>query len=497
MELPLLNGSRIIRRLSTAGSLLPMALVHLVRKGRDLPLSWIFWMFGLFVVGFGNSHLLEVRTTWHGFDLLSGLIKASAATVSVAAAVLLVPLLPKAGALPIPEQVSASNHELQLQALEAQTLMLQSVLDNMVEGLAAVDEQGNFILWNTAAGKIVGQGPPDVSCEKWAEHCDLYMPDRVTPVPPEQNPLVRAVRGEASSAEMFLRNRELGDGVWIEANAGPLRDRNGVGRGGVIAFRDISQRRADERKIREINTDLENRVVKRTAQLEAANQELEAFTYSISHDLRAPLRHIAGFSRILIEDFGPLLPAEARAHVQRIEEGVQRIALLVDELLKFGRVGRHTVRLQSVPLNPLVEEVISLLQPAAGARVIDWKTANLPSLECDPVLMKQVFQNLLSNALKFTRPRDRAVIEIGYRHENGETVVFVRDNGVGFNMQYQGKLFGVFQRLHRAEDFEGTGIGLATVQRIVQKHGGRVWAEAELDKVATFYFTVPNPGQSS
>jgi len=230
--------------------------------------------------------------------------------------------------------------------------------------------------------------------------------------------------------------------------------------------------------------------VQRTAQLEAANHELEAFTYSVSHDLRAPLRHIGGFSKILIEDFGPGMVSEARSHLERIQDGVHRMGLLVDELLNLARVGRHALRLQTIGLNSIVEEVLSLLQPEAEGRAVSWKIANLPSAQCDPVLIKQVFQNLLANALKFTRPRERAIIEIGFQEKNGEMIILVQDNGVGFNMKYSDKLFGVFQRLHRIEDFEGTGIGLATVHRIIHKHGGRVWAEAEPDKGATFCFTL-------
>ena len=181
---------------------------------------------------------------------------------------------------------------------------------------------------------------------------------------------------------------------------------------------------------------------------------------------------------------------EAARHLQRIEEGTRRMGRLVDELLNLARVGRHALNLHLTPLNSLIEEVVSLLQPEVQDRSVTWKIAELPSVQCDPVLIKQVFQNLIANALKFTRPRERAVIEISQQEENGQTVIQVRDNGVGFNMKYTDKLFGVFQRLHRAEDFEGTGVGLATVQRIIHKHGGRVWAEAELDKGAAFFVTL-------
>jgi PAS domain S-box-containing protein len=226
------------------------------------------------------------------------------------------------------------------------------------------------------------------------------------------------------------------------------------------------------------------------SELAASLKELEAFTYSVSHDLRAPLRHISGFSKILAEEYGSTLPLEAQHHVQRIQEGTHRMGVLVDDLLNLARVGRRDLSLQVAGLKSVVEGVLADLAPECEGRQIEWKIGDLPFVDCDPGLMKQVFQNLLSNAVKFTRPRSPAVIEVGQKDQDGTSVIFVRDNGVGFNMKYADKLFGVFQRLHRAEDFEGTGVGLATVQRIIQKHGGRIWVEAELDKGATFYFNL-------
>jgi light-regulated signal transduction histidine kinase (bacteriophytochrome) len=288
---------------------------------------------------------------------------------------------------------------------------------------------------------------------------------------------------------MFVRNPEPAEGVWVEAIANPLRNKDGVVHGGVVAFRDITQRGSDEREIRKLNDELEEKVVKRTAQLEAANEELEAFTYSVSHDLRAPLRHISGFAGILVEEHAPALAPEARQYLQRIQDGTQKMGRLVDELLNLARVGRQSVNLQVAGLNSIVDEVVSMLQPEIEGRQVEWRIARLPFVECDPTLMKLVFQNLISNALKYSRPRAHAVIEIG-QTDGTPPAIFVRDNGVGFSMKYADKLFGVFQRLHRSEDFEGTGVGLATLQRIVKKHGGQVWAEAELDKGATFFFTL-------
>lgn len=385
------------------------------------------------------------------------------------------------------EELSASG-----QALETKTLMLQSVLDSMSEGLVVADQNGKFIIWNPAAEKIVGLGASGLPSEEWSAHYGLFLPDTVTPLPPEQNPLLRAIRGEVCSTEMFLRNPELEQGAWIDVSAGPLRDKRGILRGGVTAFRDITQRKKDEQEIRKLNDELEHRVVERTVQLEIVNKELEAFSYSVSHDLRAPLRHISGFSRLLVEEFGSTLDPGAKHYLDRIQVGTQKMGLLVDELLNLAKVGRHALNRQATQLNAVVAEVAMILEPDLQGREVQWVVADLPPVECDPVLVKQVFQNLLANALKFTRTRTPAVVQISHKEnaDDGQPVFMVRDNGIGFNMKYVDKLFGVFQRLHGADEFEGTGIGLATVQRIVQKHGGRVWAEAELDKGAAFYFTL-------
>jgi light-regulated signal transduction histidine kinase (bacteriophytochrome) len=217
---------------------------------------------------------------------------------------------------------------------------------------------------------------------------------------------------------------------------------------------------------------------------------LQAFAYSVAHDLRAPLRHIDGFSKLLGDHLGGSLDEESRHYLESIRGGARNMANMVDDLLNLSRVARKELSLQVTGLSSLVEEVLRELKSEIRDREIDWQIANLPFVECDPVLMKQVFVNLLSNAVKFTRTRAHAVIEVNQTTVDGEAATFVRDNGVGFSMKYSDKLFGVFQRLHRPEDFEGTGVGLATVQRIIYKHGGRIWADAELNTGATFYFTL-------
>jgi PAS domain S-box-containing protein len=377
------------------------------------------------------------------------------------------------------------------QALESQAFMLRSVLDSMVEGLVAADEHGEFILWNPAAEKIMGLGPTNLPSGGWSAHYGLYLPDTVTPIPPGETPLERTLRGEAVSSEIFLRQAGVNPGLWLEANGSPLIDKDGVLRGGVLAFRDITRRKTDELVIRKLNEELEEKIAKRTEQLEASNRELEAFSYSVSHDLRTPLRHIAGFSRILVKEFGPAMPVEAQEHLQRIEDAVSRMGQLIDALLKMAVLRRQSLRLRHSELNPIVGEVISMLQPECEGRDVEWRVAKLPALDCDPVLMAQVFQNLLGNAMKYSRGRAKSVIEVDSIQQAGKPVIiFVRDNGAGFDLRYAEKLFGVFQRFHTTSEFEGTGVGLATVHRIIQKHGGMIWADAEPDHGATFYFSL-------
>jgi PAS domain S-box-containing protein len=237
------------------------------------------------------------------------------------------------------------------------------------------------------------------------------------------------------------------------------------------------------------NTDIED-LRRLQEDLGAANKELESFNYAVAHDLRAPLRHIHGFSELLAQEAASGLNETAQRHLQVIRESIERMGQLLQELLNLSRLGRQELRKQPCDLNAIVQQVVAELAPDTANRQIEWRIADLPALECDITLMKQVLMNLISNAVKFTRKRSPALIEIGQTARNGVTVIFVRDNGEGFEMKYADKLFGLFQRLHRKEEFEGTGVGLAIVQRIIHKHGGSVWAEAELNRGATFYFSL-------
>ncbi|HET6332525.1 MAG TPA: PAS domain S-box protein, partial [Polyangiales bacterium] len=250
------------------------------------------------------------------------------------------------------------------------------------------------------------------------------------------------------------------------------------------------ERRSAEEKLQQLNTELEQRVAERTSALEEANKELEAFSYSVSHDLRAPLRTLDGFSQALIEDYGPQLPAEAKRYLQTIRAGAQRMATLIDDLLAFAHVSRQSLTKRCVDTNSMVRTALTELEESAHGRELEVRIGELPPCEGDPALLKQVWFNLLSNALKYTRKCHPAIVEAGCDRDRGTNTYFVRDNGAGFDMKYVHKLFGVFQRLHRAEDYEGTGVGLAIVQRVIRRHGGRIWAEATEGHGATFHFTL-------
>ncbi len=368
----------------------------------------------------------------------------------------------------------------------AQRALLHSIIQNAGEGISVANERGELTMINPAGEAIVGRSVTNLPEEAGTEYFGVYRADGSAPYPAHDLPLARALRGESVRDEELLIRRPDGRTVLVLVTAEPIRVAGGRPRGGVATFIDITERKRAEELLRRRAEELKaaNR------ELEDLNHELEAFSYSVSHDLRAPLRHMSGFAQILDEDFGEGLPAEARAHLQRICSGAKHMGRLVDDLLNLARIGRAELKRQPADLAGLVAQVREDLSRDVNGRVIAWHVAPLPVRECDPGLTRQVFTNLIGNAIKYTRTRETARIEIGETCANGHRAFFVRDNGVGFDMKYAAKLFGVFQRLHRADQFEGTGIGLATTLRIVHKHGGRIWAEAAVDQGATFFFTL-------
>jgi PAS domain S-box-containing protein len=361
------------------------------------------------------------------------------------------------------------------QASEARYRML---FDYAPDGIVIVDPKGYYLDANASICRLLGYTRD--------EFIRLHASDVVAQTQTNriESALVE-IKAKSDYHQEWEFQRKDGSVFAVDTIATAMPD------GNLMAIiRDITERKAAEEKIHQLNLELEDRVIERTAQLEAANKELEAFSYSVSHDLRAPLRAVDGFSQAVQEDYGAQLPEEGRRYLQTIREGAQRMGVLIDDLLTFSRLSRQPVNKQPVNTAKLVNDVIEELNPRQHGRQVEIKIGELPPCRGDAVLLKQVWINLLSNAFKYSSNRNPAVIEIGCKLEQGENVYFVRDNGAGFDMQYAHKLFGVFQRLHRADEFEGTGVGLAIVQRVIHRHGGRIWVDAALYRGATFYFTL-------
>jgi len=296
------------------------------------------------------------------------------------------------------------------------------------------------------------------------------------------------ITGRKRAEEAVEQSRTAALNMMEDAVA--ARDR-AVKVGGALR-REVEERRKAEDEVRRLNVGLEQRVTERTAELQAANKEMEAFSYSVSHDLRAPLRAMSGFAGMLAKDYAPRLDEEGRRLLGTIRGEAGRMGQMIDELLAFSRLGRQSMQLAEVDMTALAQSVFDQCAAQASGRNIQFKLSPLPAAQGDAAMLSHVWVNLISNAIKYTRGKPVAEIEISGRADNKDGIVYcVKDNGAGFDMKYVRKLFGVFQRLHAEADFEGTGVGLALVQRVVQRHGGRVWAEGEVNKGATFYFALP------
>ena len=368
------------------------------------------------------------------------------------------------------------------QSEERFRLLVESLKDYAV---ILLDTQGRVVSWNPGAQRIEGYADQEVL----GQHFSLFFrPEDVIRNRPEQ--ILWLAAREGRFCEEGRRVRKDGAQYWADVVVTALQDRSGQLVGFANIIRDITERKQAEEEIRELNATLEQRVEERTVELNAANEELEAFTYSVAHDLRGPLRGIRGSLCLLQEDLGPQLSAEVAQHLDRGTACADRMNRLIDDLLNLSRLGRQRLHCRPVALSQVVEEVKMELRAETERRPVEWRLEPLPVIECDAGLIKVVFVNLLTNALKYTGLRPHAVIQVGTLRREGQTVFFVRDNGIGFDMRYADKLFKPFSRLHRAEQFPGNGIGLATVERIIRRHGGRIWAEAAEDQGAAFYFTL-------
>jgi PAS domain S-box-containing protein len=357
----------------------------------------------------------------------------------------------------------------------------QASLLNLTHDSIFVRDMNSVILyWNRGAQELYGWTAEQAIGKSSHELLKTVYPSPIEDIRAE---LLATGRWEGE----LEKSRADGSGVTVASRWSLRRDDQGRPAAILETNNDITEHKRREQEIRTLNLELG----KRTTELEAINKELEAFAYSISHDLRAPLRHVSGFAELLQKNAGSSLNEKSSRYLTIILDSVKRMGNLIDDLLAFSRIGRVEARRGLVNLEQLLDEVLGEVRPETGGRDVVWKVGALPAWHADRSMLRMVLVNLISDAVKFTRTRPRAEIEIGcLEQRKNQVVVFVRDNGVGFDMKYVNKLFGVFQRLHPTEAFEGTGIGLATVQRIVHRHGGRVWAEGQVDRGATFYFSL-------
>jgi PAS domain S-box-containing protein len=609
---------------------IPFTLLWFVRKRRDVPFSWMFLLFGAFIVACGATHLMEVWNLWHAQYWLAGGLKAVTALASVATAILLVRLVPQALELPNLSDWARANVALESEIHERRELEIDlrmsesrfreqaELLDLTHDAIIVRNLRDEVTYWNHGAEELYGwraeetlgkmlhdllqtvypkelvdidaetrergswegelmhtrrdgsvvtvssrwvlrrdaEGNPngilesnrDISAKREAEESRRQSEEHNRLNEIRFRLLIDAVKEYAIisldadglvtswnsgahrlrgySAEeivgqhvgrLYLREdtergrldeelrraaaegqveaegwrvRKDGSRFWAEVVTTALRDAGGELVGFVKIDKDITSRRVAEEQIQKLNVELTQRV----DELGSVNGELESFSYSVSHDLRAPLRHVDGFARILKEEHSSKMAPEAILYLDRILAAATHMGQLIDDLLNLAKIGRLELKRERSQIAGLVKQAIAELPAESTERNIEWWVEPLPELNCDARLLKLIFANLLSNAVKFTRNQANAVIEVGSRMTEGQPTIFVRDNGVGFDMQYADKLFGVFQRLHRQEDFEGTGIGLATVQRIVRRHGGEIWAESHVNSGTTFFFTLgPRP----
>lgn len=367
---------------------------------------------------------------------------------------------------------------------------LAAIVLSSDDAIISKDMNGVVTTWNSAAERMFGYLKEEIVGKSIRVIIPADRMDEETLI------LKRVARGESLDHFETVRRHKDGRPIDVSIAISPIRDADGKITGASKIARDISELKRAFKEIRDLNADLEQRVADRTAELEAVNKELESFSYSVSHDLRAPLRHINGFSGALIEDYGDVLDDTGKQYLDQVREASKEMAQLIDDVLQLARVTRTEIVPEVVDLSSLARSIINEFRKADPHRQVSVDIKKKLSARGDKRLLRIMLKNLLSNAWKFTSKTQNAQIVFGGETIDGRPACFVSDNGAGFNMSFADKLFGAFQRLHDTDEFEGTGIGLATVQRIVNRHGGRVWGEGAVGVGAVFYFALPGRGRS-
>ncbi len=378
--------------------------------------------------------------------------------------------------------------------------ILESIMEFAPEGITIVDARGTTRMVSRYASELAGlarEALEKAPIEERPVKLGFRRPADLTTPAPEELPVVRAIRqGERVENEEWAIARPDGEQVLVQSSAGPIRDSEGRITGAIATWRDVTEQKRIQAGIEALNRRLE----RHSTELEIANRELEAFSYSVSHDLRAPLASIHGFAQLLLNDHQPNLPSDAQRFIRLIVENARAMERLIQDLLGLSRAGRLPLKKETVDMTMMARQVLEELRGAQIGRQVKVQVGDMPPCQADPGLLKQVYANLISNAFKFTRKREEAHIEIGSRPcedtdpVQGPAVYYVKDDGVGFDMEESDGLFGVFRRFHSEEEYEGTGVGLAIVDRILRRHGGCIWAEAHVNQGAAFYFVLPNPG---
>ena len=476
---------------------MPLVIAYYIRKRKDLPFPWLFWTFVLFIVACGTTHFLSVVTVWVPLYWLDGIVKAVAAVISVAAALMMFWVVPRALMLRSPAQLEIEVEERKkaqaelhsaYTSLKENQARTQSLLDSALDAVIIIDHNGIVTDWNPQAERIFGYSREQALGHQIAElivpvaHCEAH-----------RQGLARFIK---TGIPTIIGKRVELLGLRADGSEFPAELAiSALQQHGEYFFsayvRDITERKRAEAAVHRLNAELEQRVEQRTAQLEAANKELEEFSYSMSHDMRTPLRALDGFSKILLEDHGTRLDDEGKRLLKVLRDNTQRMGRLVDDILHFLSMGRRKMEFGSVDIANLASEIFTELQDAAPARRLRLEIGTLPSASGDCDMIREVLKNLLSNAVKFSPVDGEALIEVGGAVKKDENVYSVRDHGIGFDMRYADKLFRVFERVHPTGQYEGSGIGLAIVKRIVNRHGGRVWAEGKVNNGTTIYFTLP------
>jgi signal transduction histidine kinase len=481
---------------------IPLILLWILHRRRELPVGSFFAFFGAFIVACGLARLMEVWNLWNAQYWLAGAVKAVAAAASLGTAAVLVRIAPQMAKAAKPTDRAEANASMEVCVAE-RTRELSLANDELRasrETLRLSQKAGRIGAWDldlrTGIGSWTGElaatyGP---AAARAAQEQPGFWRQFIHPedLPVVDSAHAAALRDGSDYRCEFRMPRPDGQLRWITARGNVIADGAGKPLRLVGVTVDITDEKRAAEETRALNSSLEARVAECTGELSTANKELEAFSYSISHDLRSPLRAIDGFSLALLEDCGEQLDGLGRGHLQRIRAGAQRMGLLIDDLLHLSRVTRSELHLKTFDLSSLVNELAKEFQTTHPRRRIEWHVEPGLVATGDARLLRIACENLLGNALKFTSKHPAAKIAFGKTKNNGASAFFVKDDGAGFDSAHAEKLFGAFHRLHPTTDFPGTGIGLATVQRIVHRHGGRIWAESAPECGATFYFTLCN-----